>query len=148
MDDLVFRRAGKTDLPHILAMQADIFHGEQGIPNDDVGAFLQKRPICWCAGSGGVLCAAAAAWQEGSETHWGRFVVLPAFRGRHIGSRLARFSFDDLFAMGVDRIHMDARETTVRIVCGMGGRIVGEPAAFYRGTVTPVVLERHAYRAI
>ena len=148
MDDLVFRRAGKTDLPHILAMQADIFHGEQGIPDDDVGAFLQKRPICWCAGSGGVLCAAAAAWQEGSETHWGRFVVLPAFRGRHIGSRLARFSFDDLFAMGVDRIHMDARETTVRIVCGMGGRIVGEPAAFYRGTVTPVVLERHAYRAI
>ena len=100
MDDLVFRRAGKTDLPHILAMQADIFHGEQGIPDDDVGAFLQKRPICWCAGSGGVLCAAAAAWQEGSETHWGRFVVLPAFRGRHIGSRLARFSFDDLFAMG------------------------------------------------
>ena len=97
MDDLVFRRAGKTDLPHILAMQADIFHGEQGIPDDDVGAFLQKRPICWCAGSGGVLCAAAAAWQEGSETHWGRFVVLPAFRGRHIGSRLARFSFDDLF---------------------------------------------------
>ena len=87
-----------------------------------------------------MLCAAAAAWQEGSETHWGRFVVLPAFRGRHIGSRLARFSFDDLFAMGVDRIHMDAR--------GMGGRIVGEPAAFYRGTVTPVVLERHAYRAI
>ena len=45
MDDLVFRRAGKTDLPHILAMQADIFHGEQGIPDDDVGAFLQKRPI-------------------------------------------------------------------------------------------------------
>lgn len=78
----------------------------------------------------------------------GPLVVLPAFRGRHIGSRLARFSFDDLFAMGVDRIHMDARETTVRIVCGMGGRIVGEPAAFYRGTVTPVVLERHAYRAI
>ena len=50
--------------------------------------------------------------------------------------------------MGVDSIRMDARETTVRIVCGMGGRIVGEPAAFYRGTVTPVVLERHAYRAI
>lgn len=81
MDDLVFRRAGKTDLPHILAMQADIFHGEQGIPDDDVGAFLQKRPICWCAGSGGVLCAAAAAWQEGSETHWGRFVVLPGLPG-------------------------------------------------------------------
>ena len=95
-----------------------------------------------------MLCAAAAAWQEGSETHWGRFVVLPAFRGRHIGSRLARFSFDDLLAMGGDRIRMAARETTVRIVCGMGGRIVGEPAAFYRGTVTPVVLERHAYRAI
>lgn len=66
----------------------------------------------------------------------------------HWVAAVARFSFDDLFAMGVDRIHMDARETTVRIVCGMGGRIVGEPAAFYRGTVTPVVLERHAYRAI
>lgn len=148
MDDLVFRRAGEVDLPRILAMQAAVFHGEQGIPDDDVGAFLQKCPICWCAESGGTLIAAAAAWQEGGEMHWGRFVVLPAFRGRHIGSRLARFSFDDLFAMGVDRIHMEARETTVRIVCAMGGRIVGEPAAFYRGTVTPVVLERQAYLAI
>ena len=112
------------------------------------GLSCKSDPSAGAPGRGGVLCAAAAAWQEGSETHWGRFVVLPAFRGRHIGSRLARFSFDDLFAMGVDSIHMDARETTVRIVCGMGGRIVGEPAAFYRGTVTPVVLERHAYRAI
>lgn len=45
------------------------------------GLSWQKRPICWCAGSGGVLCAAAAAWQEGSETHWGRFVVLPGLPG-------------------------------------------------------------------
>lgn len=81
MDDLVFRRAGKTDLPHILAMQADIFHGEQGIPDDDVGAFLQKRPICWCAGSGGVLCAAAAAWQEGSRDPLGPLCRAPGLPG-------------------------------------------------------------------
>ena len=62
-----------------------------------------------------------------------------------IGPKLARYSFEDLFSMGVEEIHMTARDTTVKIVCNMGGEVTGEPYAFYAGNVTPVVLKRGNY---
>ena len=147
MDDLIFRQARKDEMSRILAMQADIFHGEQGIPADDIDTFLTKKPICWCAESkiDGKIYAATAAWQENEETHWGRFVVFPAARGKHIGTKLAKVSFDELFDMGIEKIYMDARDATVRIVCGMGGHITGESYKFYEGNVTPVVLEKRDY---
>ena len=83
MDNFIFRQATKDEIPRILAMQADVFHGEQGIPADDIDTFLAKKPICWCAESkaDGKIYAATAAWQEDNETHWGRFVVFPTARG-------------------------------------------------------------------
>ncbi len=147
MDNLIFRQATKDEIPRILAMQADVFNGEQGIPADDIDTFLAKKPICWCAESkvDGKIYAATAAWQEDDETHWGRFVVFPAARGKHIGTKLARVSFDELFDMGIDKIYMDARDATVKIVSGMGGHIVGDAYKFYEGNVTPVVLEKSDY---
>ena len=142
MENMVFRRAYREEMPRIIAMQADVFSGEQGIPSADVDAFMAKEPICWCAEADGKLYAAAAAWKESNEVHWGRFVVFQAARGLHIGTRLARFSFSELFHEGVDKIYMDARDITVKIVCGMGGKIVGEPYKFYEGNVTPVVLTK------
>ena len=142
MENIIFRRAHREEMPRIMAMQADVFSGEQGIPSEDVDAFMAKDPVCWCAESDGKLYAAAAAWKENNEIHWGRFVVFPAARGQHIGTRLARFSFAELFQEGVDQIYMDARDATVKIVCGMGGKIVGEPYKFYEGNVTPVILTR------
>ena len=47
--------------------------------------------------------------------------------------------------MGIDKIYMDARDVTVKIVCGMGGHIIGETYKFYKGNVTPVVLEKKDY---
>ena len=46
----------------------------------------------------------------------------------------------------VDEIHMTARDTTVKIVCDMGGKITGEPQSFYEGNVTPVVLKRENFK--
>ncbi len=93
---------------------------------------MAKKPICWCAEADGKIYAAAAAWKENTETHWGRFAVFPAARGKHIGTTLARISFDDLFDMGVDKIYMDARDATVKIVCGMGGRVIGAHISFMK----------------
>ena len=147
MDKYIFRRAAREEMPRILAMQANVFSGEQGIPADDIDTFMAKKPLCWCAESAedGKIYAAVAVWNENSETHWGRFVVFPAARGHHLGTALARASFDDLFDMCVDKVYMDARDATVKIVCGMGGRVVGEPYKFYEGNVTPVVLEKTDY---
>lgn len=47
--------------------------------------------------------------------------------------------------MGIDKIYMDARDATVKIVCSMGGHIVGKAYKFYDGNVTPVVLEKKDY---
>lgn len=145
MENIVFRRALPAEVPQIIAMQSDIFQSEQGIPGDDVAAFLEREPICWCAEADGKLCAATDAWREDGKVHWGRFVVVPAARRRHIGTRLARLSFRELFDSGVEEIHMHARDTTVKLVCGMGGRVVGEPYEFYGANVTPVLLTREGF---
>lgn len=143
---LCFRRAKESELPRILSLQSDVFSKEQGIPTDDIDTFLKKEPLCWCAEADGKIYGAVAAWKEPDGLHWGRFAVFPNARGLHIGTRLAACSFDDLFCHGVQKIYMDARDATVRIVCGMGGEIVGEPQLFFGENVTPVVLEKENYR--
>ena len=143
--DIIYRRAKEAEYPEIITLQSNIFHMEQGIPEDDVNEFLERNPICWCAEKDGEICGTAIAWEEHGIMHWGRFVILPSMRGNHIGPTLARFTFEDLFDNGVQEIHMTARDTTVKIVCDMGGEITGEPVPFYDGNVTPVVLKRENY---
>ena len=145
LESIVYRRAEERDLPQILDLQTKIFNGEQEIPAGAVGEFLKKKPKCWCAELDGAIIGAVAAWRENGGVHWGRFVTDPAYRGRRIGTQIARVSFDDLFSQGVEEIHMEAREAAVRIVCKMGGRIVGEPKLFYVGTITPVILKKSEY---
>ena len=142
MENMVFGRACKEEMPRIIAMQADIFSGEQGIPSEDIDAFMAKGPICWRAGSDGKLYAAAAAWKENDEIHWGRFGVFPAARGLHIGTGLIRSSFAEMLHEGVVKLYMDARDAAVKIVCGMGSRIAGGPYESYEGNVPPVVLTK------
>lgn len=145
MNEVIYRRAHDNELAQIITLQSNIFHAEQGIPEDDVETFLTRSPICWCAELAGKICGTAIAWKEDNVMHWGRFVVVPEMRGQHIGAKLARYTFEDLFHEGVDEICMTARDTTVKIVCGMGGEIVGESYLFYGGNVTPVVLKKEKY---
>ncbi len=145
VDRFVIRRATREELPVILGMASEVFTREQGIPADDIDAFLAKGPICWCAAAGERIAAGVASWKEDGQTHCGRFFVIPSERRHRIGTALARFAFEDLFAMGVETIHMEARDTTVKIVVGMGGRVVGEPFPFFEGNVTPLVLEKKDY---
>jgi ribosomal protein S18 acetylase RimI-like enzyme len=93
----------------------------------------------------GAIAAAVASWEEHGRTHWGRFAVQPALRGKHIGTALARHSVEDLFSRGAPEIHLTARESTVHIFCKMGGEITGEPVPFFEGTVTPVILRKESY---
>ena len=94
---------------------------------------------------GDSVVGAVAAWKEGEQVHWGRFAVHNMLRGRGIGTKLAVFSLEDLFSRGFEEIYMEAREATVAIICRLGGRVVGKPVAFYKGTVTPVRLHRDDY---
>ena len=98
---MIYRRARFTELEKIITLQSNIFHTEQGIPEDDVNEFLSRNPICWCAEQDGEICGTAIAWKADGIVHWGRFVVIPSMRGRKIGPKLARYSFEDLFEQGV-----------------------------------------------
>ena len=147
MSELVIRKANLTDMGEIEKLLVAVFAGEQGFPADDVACLDGTNHQWWCAAldgesADGQIVGAVASWETDGETHWGRFAVNPRWRGQHIGTRLAAQSFHDLFSQGVEVIHMTAREQTVKIVCGMGGKVTGAAEPFFKGTVTPVVIEK------
>ena len=145
MKDLILRKATSLDLKEILQLQVDVFNAEQKIPASMIPLPAENSPRWWCALMDTTIVGAVAAWEYNSQVHWGRFVIMHSYRGLHIGTRLARFSLDDLFSQEIQEIYMDARDTTVKIICSMGGKIIGQPTEFY-GTVTPVVISKKDYK--
>ncbi len=146
MDNLILRKAAHKDMEDILQLQIDVFEGEQRIPSDLIPIPEEKSPKWWCALIGNTIVGAVAAWNEQNQVHWGRFATRQNYRGLHIGTKLARFSLEDLFSQQLEEIYMDARDATVKIICNMGGQIVGKPMEFYDGTVTPIVLYEKEFR--
>ena len=55
MKNIIYRRAHDYEYEKIIAMQSNIFYIEQGIPEDDVQEFLERKPICWCAEANGEI---------------------------------------------------------------------------------------------
>lgn len=145
MQPALIRDAREGDTADIRSLMVDVFAGEQGIPAEWNDIAADRHPRWWCAERDTAIVGAVAAWTLDGQVHWGRFAVRSDTRGQHIGTRLARHSLESLFSHGVEDIHMDAREATVRLICGMGGRVVGDPVPFFEGTVTPVVLSRADY---
>ena len=147
MQEIVIKKAADTDLPAIVAMQNRVFHGEQDIPEDSPAHFGEKAPVCWKALAGEKLVGTVAIWQEEGKFQCGRFAVDPDFRGHHIGTRLMHAAFDETFTqLGAERIYMEARAITVKMILAMGGEVVGETVPFFKGTLTPMILEREAYQ--
>lgn len=139
------REVSDADSDDVWRVLVEVFAGEQGIPAAWNGVSAERKPQWWCAELDDAVVGVAAAWSEAGQVHWGRYAVRREFRGLRIGTELARHSFDCLFSQGVDQIHIDARDTTVRIIRGMGGSVVG-PAVSFFGTVIPMVLTRADYR--
>lgn len=146
MEKLIVRRARPEEVPELMEMQTKIFSEEQGIPAELVREVTGRSPRFWCAELDGRLIGGAASWEEENGVHLGRFVVLPPLRAQHIGRQILRCAIDELFESGVERIHMEARDVTTRLVCAMGGEILGEPYPFYIGDAWTLQLEKSAYR--
>lgn len=145
MNELILRKATYLDMEDIIQLQLEVFKGEQKIPAEIIPLSAENSPQWWCALLGTSIVGAVAAWNDNNQVHWGRFATRQSYRGRHIGTKLAKFSLDDLFSGGIEEVYMDARDATVKIICNMGGKIIGEPAEFYDGTVTPVILYKEDY---
>ena len=143
--DVIIRTAEEDEIPGILAMQKEIFSGEQNIPADLIGAVMEDNPRFWCAELDGKIVGAITAWEEDGQVHLGRFVVTPGLRGKHIGRQLLKAGFDGIFADGTEIVYMEARDVSVRLVSALGGIVTGAPREFYLGTVTPMIMNRADY---
>jgi predicted GNAT family N-acyltransferase len=146
MNNLTLRKATLQDMNDINQLQLDVFKGEQEIPAVFIPLSAEKSPQWWCALLGTSIVGAVAAWEENNQVHWGRFATRQNYRGFQIGTKLARFSLEDLFSQRIEEIYMDARAVTVKIICDMGGKIIGPPTKFYDGTVTPVIIYKGDYK--
>lgn len=146
MEQLIIRHPSQAELPAVIALENRVFHGEQGIPLDDLDTFLAKKPQIWCAELEGRIVGMVCAWKEDGRTHCGRFVVGPELRGRKIGGRLVRQFFSDLFAQGEEELYMEGRPVTVDLVTQLGGQVVGETVPFFNGTITPLILRKSDYK--
>ena len=145
MDETIIRQADEAEYPHILAIQTEVFCGEQDIPAEIIASFLSNKPICWVAERDGRIVGSIAAWTENGETHLGRFAVIPELRGHGIGKALLKHAAQELFRGGTEIIFAEARDSAAKMVRAMGGRDTGAPFPFYRGNVTPLVLEKAAF---
>ena len=143
--ECIVRRASDADMDAVMEMNAQIFEGEQNIPQEMNFIPADKQPQWWCMEQDGELVGTAAIYREGEQWHMGRITVAPKLRGQHKGTFLLKRVLDDVFAQDVDNIFLEARDATVHILTGFGAEIVGEPFAFYRGNVTPILLTRDKF---
>lgn len=140
--DCTVRRAAPSDMSAILTLTAQIFEGEQQIPHEMNPIPAEKQPQWWCMEQNGALVGTAALYREGEVWHMGRITVAPQLRGQHKGTFLLETVLTDVFGQGVEQVFLEARDATVHILRHFGAEIVGEPFAFYRGNVTPILLKR------
>ncbi len=147
MQEITFRHA---DLPREQAaidqIQFDVFHLEQGIPADMLGIAPERDPHWFVAVDGDEVIGTTCSWtDEEGKTEFGRYALKPAYRGRHIGTKFIHYAFQQVFDSGVKTIYMECRDVSVHIISAMGGRVTGEPFAFYKGNCTPMILEASAF---
>ena len=145
MADYIFRKATDADMPVIMDMQVAVFHGEQGIPAEDIKMSKKENQQWFCVEHQGEVIGSVAGWTEDGKTHMGRFVIRPDLRRQGIGKKLVRLAFETLMNQGVEEFFMEGRDATVDLVCSFGGEKTGEPFKFFNGNCTPLYLHRDKY---
>ena len=99
----------------------------------------------WCLKAGNQIVGLVAAWKENSKWHWGRLAVHKEVRGLGLGKKLVKKSLDELFQTGTEKVVIDARDITVRMLQHLGGKITGEKSTFYGTAITPMELKKSDY---
>lgn len=148
MGNITIRKANERDADEINALITNVFHGEQDIPIELIPIPEEMEPQWWCAEEAGVILGTIALYREKNEWHLGRFAVSPEKRNSHIGSCLLKKAVQDIFSSGIQEVYCEARDTTVHIMERFGGKTTGKAVPFFKGTVTPMVLSKDAFREL
>ena len=119
----------------------NVFYKEQNIPKELIPLENDSQKW-WCIRSNNEVVGIVAAWEVKSEWHWGRLAIHKKLRGFGIGKKIAIKSLDELFQMGIEKVKIDARDITVKMVLKLGGKITGRKAKFYGHSITPMEIQK------
>lgn len=128
-----------------IRLATEVFTYEQNIPENLIPIKEGLKPIWWCGKVGENIVGVVACWTENNQWHWGRFAVDKKLRRRGIGKKMAVFSLNEIFNFGAEKVFIEARDITVRMLKQFGCEIAGESVDFYGEPVTPIIIEKRKY---
>jgi len=132
-------------LPEVTKLLTETFAQEQNIPAELISLPPQLKSQCWIVRSGEYVLGTVSCWYENNHWHWGRFAVNPCYRGMGIGKQLARVSLQEMLEQ-TDKVLLDARDSTVKIISDLGGVITGPTTDFYSMPITPMRLKKEDFQ--
>ncbi|WP_420318431.1 GNAT family N-acetyltransferase [Ekhidna sp.] len=136
----------KSALNEVYSFLEEIFTREQNIPKELIPLPFDEQ-YWWCAKNNKQIIGTVAAWKDTDDWHWGRLAVDPIFRGHGFGKKLAVKSFEFLFEKDIDRIVIDARDITVKLLLSLGASINGKTVKFYGIPITPMIIYKTDFKA-
>lgn len=131
-------------LPEVTKLLTETFAQEQNIPAELISLPPQLKSQCWIVRSGEYVLGTVSCWYENNHWHWGRFAVNSCYRGMGIGKQLARVSLQEMLEQ-TDKVLLDARDSTVKIISDLGGVITGPTTDFYGMPITPMRLKKEDF---
>lgn len=132
-------------LPEVTKLLTETFAQEQNIPAELISLPPQLKSQCWIVRSGEYVLGTVSCWYENNHWHWGRFAVNPCYRGMGIGKQLARVSLQEMLEQ-TDKVLLDARDSTLKIISDLGGVITGPTTDFYGMPITPMRLKKEDFQ--
>lgn len=131
---------------YAIRLATEVFTYEQNIPEQLIPIKEELKPIWWCARVGEDVIGVVASWTENNHCHWGRFAVDKRLRGLGIGKRIAIISLSEIFTLNIEKVFIEARDITVKLLGEFGCKILGESIDFYGEPVTPIVITKSDFR--
>ena len=140
------RRAKTDEMETIMDLVIRTFTGEQEIPLELNAIPEEKDPHWFCAEEDGQIIGVIAFYRENDGWHAGRFALKPAYRSKHIGTRLITYAFREMFDSGIREILMEGRPATVHILTKLGAEVTGEEYKIYISNCTPLRMEKEYFQ--
>lgn len=128
-----------------IRLAIEVFTYEQNIPEKLIPIDKGLNPIWWCAKVGEDIIGVLAGWVESNQWHLGRFAVNRKLRSLGIGKKMIIFSLNEIFNLDVEKVFIEARDITIRILEQFDCEVTGEPIDFYGEPVTPVTIKKYDF---
>ncbi len=142
MSQIKIEEVSSNFMDDAVRLATEVFTNEQNIPEKLIPINEDLSPIWWCARVEEDIVGVIASWTENNQWHLGRFAVDRRLRGLGIGKKMITFSLNEIFNLGAEKVFIEARDITIRILEQFGCKVVGKSMDFYGEPVTPGTIKK------